>query len=253
MHVLIVDDEPLARSRLRLLLGDCEDPTDPFVLSEAASASQAMQALQQAGPVDVVLLDIQMPGTSGMSLAHTLQQQAQPPLLIFVTAHSQYAAQAFDVQACDYLTKPVRLERLQQALHKARQQLQLLARHSTSDPDALLTAPCAGHTERIALAQVAYIHAELKTLTVHTLTRSLLIDGSLQELEQRFGGRLLRCHRSYLVNPQHVRTLEKVHTPEEGEAWVLRLHSLPQALPVSRRQLPVVRAAIAQTHPARQH
>lgn len=247
MHVLIVDDEPLARSRLRLLLGDCQDPADPFILSEAASASQAMQVLQQAGPVDVVLLDIQMPGTSGMSLAHTLQQQAHPPLLIFVTAHSQYAAQAFDVQACDYLTKPVRLERLQQALHKARQHLQLQSsQRAACDPQALLVAVCAGHSERIALAQVAYIQAELKTLTVHTLTRSLLMDGSLLELEQRFGSQLLRCHRSYLVNPQHVRLLEKVHSAEEGDAWVLRLHSLPQALPVSRRQLPIVRAALAQ-------
>ena len=252
MHVLIVDDEPLARSRLRLLLSDCQDPIDPFLLSEAASASQAMQLLQQNDPVDVVLLDIQMPGTSGMSLAHTLQQQAQPPLLIFVTAHSQYAAQAFDVQACDYLTKPVRLQRLQQALHKARQLRQLQPPRSTEAmcAAAALTIPSAsgthGHTERLPLAQVAYIQAELKTLTVHTLTRSLLIDGSLLELEQRFGAQLLRCHRSYLVNLEHICALEKTQGTEDGEGWVLHLHSLPQRLPVSRRQLPIVRAALAQ-------
>ncbi|MDD3017718.1 MAG: LytTR family DNA-binding domain-containing protein [Comamonas sp.] len=252
MHVLIVDDEPLARSRLRLLLSDCQDPIDPFLLSEAASASQAMQVLQQNDAVDVVLLDIQMPGTSGMSLAHTLQQQAQPPLLIFVTAHSQYAAQAFDVQACDYLTKPVRLQRLQQALHKARQLRQLQPPRSTEAmcAAAALTIPSAsgthGHTERLPLAQVAYIQAELKTLTVHTLTRSLLIDGSLLELEQRFGAQLLRCHRSYLVNLEHICALEKTQGTEDGEGWVLHLHSLPQRLPVSRRQLPIVRAALAQ-------
>lgn len=252
MHVLIVDDEPLTRSRLRLLLSDCQDPIDPFLLSEAASASQAMQVLQQNDAVDVVLLDIQMPGTSGMSLAHTLQQQAQPPLLIFVTAHSQYAAQAFDVQACDYLTKPVRLQRLQQALHKARQLRQLQPPRSTEAmcAAAALTIPSAsgthGHTERLPLAQVAYIQAELKTLTVHTLTRSLLIDGSLLELEQRFGAQLLRCHRSYLVNLEHICALEKTQGTEDGEGWVLHLHSLPQRLPVSRRQLPIVRAALAQ-------
>ena len=255
MHVLIVDDEPLARSRLRLLLSDCQDPIDPFLLSEAASASQAMQVLQQNDPVDVVLLDIQMPGTSGMSLAHTLQQQAQPPLLIFVTAHSQYAAQAFDVQACDYLTKPVRLQRLQQALHKARQLRQLRQLQPPRSTEAMcaaaaLTIPSAsgthGHTERLPLAQVAYIQAELKTLTVHTLTRSLLIDGSLLELEQRFGAQLLRCHRSYLVNLEHICALEKTQGTEDGEGWVLHLHSLPQRLPVSRRQLPIVRAALAQ-------
>ena len=211
-----------------------------------------MQLLQQNDPVDVVLLDIQMPGTSGMSLAHTLQQQAQPPLLIFVTAHSQYAAQAFDVQACDYLTKPVRLQRLQQALHKARQLRQLQPPRSTEAmcAAAALTIPSAsgthGHTERLPLAQVAYIQAELKTLTVHTLTRSLLIDGSLLELEQRFGAQLLRCHRSYLVNLEHICALEKTQGTEDGEGWVLHLHSLPQRLPVSRRQLPIVRAALAQ-------
>lgn len=120
MHILIIDDEPLARSRLRHLLGDCTPHGEHWTMSEAASASQALPLLSGPLPVDIVLLDIQMPGANGMSFAFTLQQLPAPPAIIFVTAHSHYAAQAFDVQACDYLTKPVRLERLQQALAKAK-------------------------------------------------------------------------------------------------------------------------------------
>ncbi len=123
MHILIIDDEPLARSRLRHLLGDCTPHGEHWTMSEAASASQALPPLSGPLPVDIVLLDIQMPGANGMSFAFTLQQLPAPPAIIFVTAHSHYAAQAFDVQACDYLTKPVRLERLQQALAKAKKQL----------------------------------------------------------------------------------------------------------------------------------
>lgn len=243
MHVLIVDDEPLARSRLRLLLEECQDPGAPLVLSEATHASQAMQAVQAAEPaVDVVLLDIQMPGVSGMSLAHTLQQQVQPPLVIFVTAHSQYAAQAFDVQACDYLTKPVRLERLQQALNKAKQLLKLQQPAMPTQPSLLLQEQ--GSSLHLPLAQVVYIQAELKYLTLHTPTRSHSLDGSLQELEQRYPAQLLRIHRSILVNPAHIRTLEKSAQSAPYDAWCLRLHSLPQALPVSRRQLPAVRSAL---------
>ena len=111
MHILIIDDEPLARSRLRHLLGDCTPHGEHWTMSEAASASQALPLLSGPLPVDIVLLDIQMPGANGMSFAFTLQQLPAPPAIIFVTAHSHYAAQAFDVQACDYLTKPVRLER----------------------------------------------------------------------------------------------------------------------------------------------
>ncbi len=247
MHILIVDDEPLARSRLRHLLGDCASPADPWVLSEAANASQAMAALRSQPPVQLVLLDIQMPGTSGMSLAFTLQQLPEPPLLIFVTAHSHYAAQAFDVQACDYLTKPVRLERLQQALAKARKLLQqrsVLATPHTSD--ATLAVTELGQTLYLPLAQIAFIQAELKTLTVHTSARSYVLDGSLNELEQRFGHQLLRVHRSFLANPSHINRLQRWDAGDNSDAWCLHLHSVAQVLPVSRRQLSHVRQAIAQ-------
>lgn len=116
LNVLVVDDEALARARLRTLLGDCTAPA-ATVAAEAANAVQAMTALQRE-KFDVVLLDIRMPGVDGMTLARTIAALPQPPVVVFVTAHSEHAVQAFELEAIDYLTKPVRLERLQQALQK---------------------------------------------------------------------------------------------------------------------------------------
>ena len=109
LRVLLVDDESLARSRLTTLLGDCVAP-GAVVSSEAADAKQAMNALK-LGTFDVVLLDIRMPGIDGITLAQTIAAMPQPPAVVFVTAHSEHAVKAFELEAIDYLTKPVRLER----------------------------------------------------------------------------------------------------------------------------------------------
>lgn len=119
LNVIVVDDEALARQRLRTLLGDCLDPSVQ-VTGEAADAVSAMTLLQHR-PCDVVLLDIHMPGTTGLQLARAVRQLPSPPLVVFVTAHAEHALEAFDVEALDYLTKPVRLPRLQAALKKAEQ------------------------------------------------------------------------------------------------------------------------------------
>ena len=113
INVLLVDDEALARSRLRTLLGDCAAPS-ASVGAEAADAVQAMSAMRRQA-FDVVLLDIHMPGTDGMALASSIAALPSPPAVVFVTAHAGHAVQAFELEAADYLTKPVRLERLQQA------------------------------------------------------------------------------------------------------------------------------------------
>ncbi|TAF69964.1 MAG: DNA-binding response regulator, partial [Curvibacter sp.] len=117
MRVMLVDDEPLARARMRTLLGDCTHPA-VHVAAEAPNAEQAAALLRQQ-PVDLVFLDIHMPGNSGLTLAQTLRSLQHPPAIVFVTAHAEHAVEAFDLEAVDYLTKPVRLERLQAALQKA--------------------------------------------------------------------------------------------------------------------------------------
>ena len=245
MHVLIVDDELLARNRLRVLLSECEDPVDPFAIDEAANVAQAQEVLNRSPqPVDLLLLDIQMPGPDGMVLAQTLRNMTKSPAIVFVTAHSMYATNAFDVEAVDYLTKPVRLERLQQALAKVRRLRALDGCAPSSEIAPAILIRDRGRTERVPLQQVVYLKAEQKYVTVRTASRTYILDSSLSELETRFPNQFLRIHRNALVNPAQIRVLEKHYTDEEGEGWAVRLHSTPEILQVSRRQLSSVRAAL---------
>jgi len=116
LKALLVDDEALARARLRTLLGDCTAPA-ASVEAEAANAAQAIECLQRQR-FDVALVDIHMPGADGLTLARSLRTLPEPPAVVFVTAHAEHAVQAFELEALDYLTKPVRLELLQAALQK---------------------------------------------------------------------------------------------------------------------------------------
>jgi two-component system response regulator AlgR len=246
MHILIVDDERLARERLRTLLADCERSGGTrYSVSEAAHAADAMaQLTASAGrAVDLVLLDIHMPGQDGLALAHHIQQLAEPPAIVFVTAHADHAVCAFELDAVDYLTKPVRLQRLQQALLKARRTRgQQAAPRASAPPEGeTLLIHDQGRTERVPLADVLYLRAEQKYVTLRTLARSYVIDGALTDLETRHAGHLLRIHRKTLVSRRALRALERHYDPDEGEGWAVRLHGLTELLPVSRRQVATVR------------
>ena len=244
LKLLLVDDEPLARSRLRTLLTDCSSPASD-VAGEAGNAAQAMEQMRRQA-FDAVLLDIHMPGADGLALAQALRALPTPPVVIFVTAYAEHAVAAFDLEAVDYLTKPVRLERLQIALQKAERALQ--GRHNApaagGAPDVLVIQD-RGRTERVPVAEVLYFKAELKYVTVRTSARSYILDGSLSELEERHGAQFLRVHRNALVSRRAVRALEKHYDPEEGEGWAVRLNGIEESLAVSRRQLSAVREAIA--------
>lgn len=242
LNVLVVDDEALARARLRTLLGDCTAPT-AVVAAEAADAVQAIAALQH-GSFDVVLLDIRMPGLDGMGLAQRMAALPRPPAVVFVTAHAEHAVQAFELEALDYLTKPVRLERLQQSLQKVER---LVHSERGLMPDLMgevLVIQDRGRTERVPLAEVLYFKAELKYITVRTARRSYILDGSLNELETRHAARFMRIHRNALIARQAVRALEKHFDPEEGEGWAVRLSGIDELLSVSRRQVSAVREAM---------
>jgi two-component system response regulator AlgR len=211
--------------------------------AEAANATQAMQLIQHE-PFDAVLLDVHMPGADGIALARALQALPRRPAVVFITAHAEHAVQAFEIEAVDYLTKPVRLERLQLALQKVQR---LAAAAPGAQPGAVqesLLIQDRGRTERVPLAEVLYFKAELKYITVRTASRSYILDGSLNELEERYAAHYLRVHRNALVLRHAMRALERHHDPEEGEGWAVRLNGVDELLAVSRRQLAAVREAL---------
>lgn len=262
----MVDDEPMARLRLHTLLNDCANPPDgasslPVAwVGEAASVALARQQIDTLQP-DALLLDISMPGrdaatSSGLALAAELQASGRP-LVVFVTAHSEHAARAFELRALDYLTKPVRLERLRDALQRCLEALAsqaALAKASEmagADAEAFLSVTERGGVTRVPLDDVRCLRAELKYVTVRTPARDYLIDQSLAELEARFGARFMRVHRNTLVSVAHVRSLERgdpglgdAESGDGGDTWVLRVAGLADSMPVSRRQLSAVRAAL---------
>ena len=244
LRVLIVDDERLARARLRRLLGDCRTP-EALASGEADSAAQAV-TLASAQPFDVALLDIHMPGADGLQLAAALQGLPQPPLVVFVTAHAEHAVQAFELEAVDYLTKPVRLERLQAALQKVERQLQLRSARSADSVAQALVISERGRTLRVPLGEVLYLKAELKYLTVRTAEASYVLDGSLNQIEERFAGRFLRIHRNALVARNAIRALVRHCDADEGDGWAVRLAGLDELLVVSRRQVASVREALGE-------
>lgn len=244
LRVLIVDDEPLARARLRTLLGDCREP-EALAAGEAASAAQAL-ALAQHQPFDVALVDIHMPGADGLQLAQALRELPQPPLVVFVTAHTEHAVQAFELEAADYLTKPVRLARLQAALQKVERLAKIQADREPGPAQSWLIISERGRTVRVPLAEVLYLKAELKYVTVRTAEDSHLLDGSLSQLEDKYPGRFLRIHRNALVARNAIRALVRHHDPEEGEGWAVRLAGIDELLMVSRRQTAAVREALGE-------
>jgi two-component system response regulator AlgR len=250
LRVLIVDDEPLARLRLRGLLADCVQPA-VAVVDEAGSAAEALHALARQ-PVDAVLLDIRMPGMDGMALARKLREQENPTAVVLVTAHAEHALQAFEVEAVDYLTKPVRRARLQEALARVAQ------RRGIATPAPAPAAPTEqptlvvsdrGRVLRIPVADVVYLRAEMKYVTLCTTKRRYVLDDALADLEQRLGDAVVRIHRSAVVAKAAVRALERRVLPgheaeEGGESWAVLLEPGSEWLPVSRRQLPQVREVL---------
>ncbi len=249
LRVLVVDDEELARLRLRGLVDECPLPR-ANVVGEAANVSQALVwlATQQC---DVLLLDIQMPGRDGTQLAAELRGQDRSPAVVFVTAHAEHAVKAFDLDAVDYVTKPVRRERLQAALQRAAQRLAL----PTPEPapeveeEPVLIVSDRGRVVRVPMSEVLYLKAELKYVTLRTPLRTYVLDDSLAELEERLGSRFLRVHRNALVSRKAVRALERRVMSEEGdeevgETWAVCVAPVEEWLAVSRRQVAAVREAL---------
>jgi two-component system, LytTR family, response regulator AlgR len=250
LRVLLVDDEELARLRLRSLIGECREPS-AIVVGEASNTAQALVWLA-AHTCDVVLLDIHMPGRDGTQLAAELRTLPHPPEVVFVTAHPEHALQAFDLAALDYLTKPVKRERLNGALGRVAAQLALGAAASPAaaqDDSAAIVVSDRGRVVRVPLLEILYFKAELKYVTLRTAARSYVIDDPLSDLETRVGERFMRVHRNALVARPAVRALERRTLPgtteeEAGESWAVCVAPVDEWLAVSRRQVAAVREAL---------
>jgi two-component system response regulator AlgR len=236
MKILIVDDEPLARSRLQSLLGEIGGHQ---LIGEAGNGREALDLCAARNP-DILLLDIRMPGMDGLELAGHLSHLDNPPAIIFTTAYDEHALAAFETRAVDYLLKPIRKEKLEQALYKARSisraQLNALGRLDDSGRSHI-SAQASGSLQLVAVADIIYFQADQKYVTVRHTGGQLLIEDSLKSLEDEFGERFLRIHRNALVATARLQALEKL--PYGG--YHARLQGTDERLEVSRRHVTDVR------------
>ena len=246
LKILIVDDEPLARSRLRELLGDIEAQMPNQVVAEAGNGLLALEVLREQA-VDVVLADIRMPGMDGIELASHLGRMTSPPAVIFTTAYDNYAVQAFDL---DYLLKPVRAQRLLAALQKVPAQhpdpalLAGIGQEMRGSGRTHLSCHERGRLLLVPVSEVLYFKADLKYVTARTVDREYLLDEALTHLEEEFGERFMRLHRAVLVARSALAGFEKAAGDDaDAYGWAL-LRGVPEKLPVSRRQWAPAKAAL---------
>lgn len=228
MRVLIVDDEPLARMRLASLLGECEGVALAGSVGDGEAALSALSELQP----DLLLLDINMPGLDGLALAARLAGRPRPQV-VFCTAYENHALHAFELDAVDYLLKPVRLERLREALQRVRKRLADAPRTVA----AWLHARVRDEQVRVALHEVICLLAEEKYVRVRHAGGELLIDESLRQLEEAYPDQLIRLHRNCLVPPARLLGLK----PLSDGRVLARLAGTDFSPEVSRRNLPALR------------
>lgn len=250
LRILVVDDEAPARARLRDLLGDLKGSLPNQIVAEAADGLAALDACLECKP-DIVLTDIRMPRMDGLELAQHLGRLPQVPALVFVTAYDQYAVQAFELAAIDYLLKPLRAVRLAAALEKARHSLLRHEQLHTLAPQgrSLLRSTERGRSLLVPVADIVYLRAEQKYVLAHTHEREFLLEESLSQLEQEFGELFVRVHRNCLVARKAIAGYERGLHSEFGEEsgepqWLLLLHGASEKIQVSRRQWPAIKALL---------
>lgn len=239
LKILIADDEAPARNRMRDLLSDIEGV---LVVAEASNGKEAIGLAQTTKP-DVMLLDIRMPLMDGIEAAQHAQKLDPRPHIIFTTAFDAYAIKAFDLNAIDYLLKPIRLERLQTAINKAHtlKPLSIEALKPLQKIRSHLSIHERGRVLLVPIEQVIYLRAELKYITVRTTEREYLIEESLTHLEAEFGERFLRLHRNCLAAVDFIAGYEKRLNEANEAQWVALLRGIPETIAISRRQQHLVR------------
>lgn len=233
--VLIVDDEPPIRAELRYLL---ESDGRVGVIDEAGNGTEAIAKILADRP-DILFLDIQMPGTSGMKIAEALRSLKIPPQIVFVTAFAEYAAEAFELDAIDYVLKPVEMSRLERALDKAAAILD--SRRMNRGETRRIVAQRGGSKVFIPASDVRFIEAKADYSIAVCKSGSYLVGESISVLERELcGDGFVRTHRSYLVNIDHVRDIKI----PRGGTMELRLEGVDVPVPVSRRRAAEVKGML---------
>jgi len=227
LRAMIVDDEPLALERLRLCL---EGAPGVELVGEASDGDMAARKIAELAP-DLVMLDVQMPGRSGMAVARALSAQSQRPQVVFVTAFAEFAPEAFDLEAADYILKPVRYDRVQEAVRRAARRARAAAEpeaaapiepRSSSTYDAEMWIRRREGLVRVGVDQILRIEAARDYALIHTATRTDILRATMGDLEKRLDpAELLRVHRSAFVRPSSVvrverngRNLMRLHTAD---------------------------------------
>jgi len=233
LKALVVDDEAPARSELRYLLGEAGGVE---VVGEAGNAVEALQLIK-AIPYDVIFLDIQMPGLTGVQLAEVLSGLSRPPSIIFVTAHSEHAVKAFEVNATDYLVKPVEIDRLRQAIAR----LEPAAEQAPAKVERIPVEK-AGKKLLINVTDILYVMAKDDYSYLYTPADRYLSTISLAQLEVKLEPvGFFRIHRRYLVNLARVKEV----VPMYGGTLLLTLaDDAATQIPVSRRRVPALKKAL---------
>ncbi|WP_206770761.1 MULTISPECIES: LytR/AlgR family response regulator transcription factor [Pseudoalteromonas] len=235
INVLIVDDEPLARARVRRLL---TMHPNYHVVGDADNGEQAVTLCKELQP-DIVLLDINMPKLSGLEVAKALKLLAIPPAVVFLTAHSEHALEAFELAVDGYLVKPI----TEQALTKTLLQLSKLNRTQVNRPvHSHITYQLAGAMRRVNIDDVVCCVAEQKYTRLIFVGGEAIIEHSLKQLESTYSQQLLRIHRNTLVNKLHIQSLHC--SVSSGHHLIMRHYDEP--LTISRRALKTVKQAMGE-------
>lgn len=234
LKAIIVDDEAPARSELKYLLDELGSVD---VVAEAASVREAIEKLKEY-QCEVMFLDINMPEANGLQLAHALQHLRFPPAVVFVTAYSEFALDAFKVNAIDYLVKPVEADRLAQAVARVKENVAL---HAQAQHSERIPVEKGGKKILIAIDKIRFVMARDDYAYLQTDTDRYFSTVSLAQLEKRLDGHgFFRVHRGYLVNLAMVEEVE----PVAGGTLLLTLNGVDDKIPVSRRRVSTLKKAL---------
>jgi two-component system response regulator AlgR len=240
VKILIVDDEKPARDRLSRMVGDLGQHE---LVGEAVNGVEALGMSQSREP-DIVLMDIRMPGMDGIEAARHISRLDEPPAVIFTTAFSDHALEAFETHAVDYLLKPVKQERLKAAIDAAIRPTRAQAARSGDalsglEPRQHICARVRGSLVLVPIGNIFYFHAEQKYVTVRHREGEVLIEDALKALEIEFGDRFFRIHRNALVSLEALGGMQS-----DNDGHLVTFRDIDDKLEVSRRHLPGVRKII---------